>query len=605
MLHSQFAVYLGAERQSGYTGFIVDTHHFVVVDVEEGFDQAQGHALVSRLKEKLHSHRIIDITHIDSIVDAIMQEFNVPPGFSLSMGIQTPKAFYLKTIGTGQIYISRGQKFARIIEGDNSASGFAEDSDTFIFTTYRFMSLVDNDQYIKKLAEQNTPHQIVEEITPTLKASNDEGAVALFTCFSKEKPEQQEEREPIMPEANVIHEEESRVEPEKEYVVLKSRKPSLKDKFRSWKSQLQTNQRSGSKRKFVVGAVVVVVFAILIWSVVLGYNRRASEDTRKKIHASSELIDQKLRQADDVAFLNMPRALALISEAKDELARVKKETGVSDSMVSDLSDKIQQKENQISKKEEKNGDEFYDLTLDQKNAKGSKMYLDGENVAILDKDTSSVYVLSLKKKSLERVSAPSAKKADAIGYYNSDIYLVNLTGGIVKIGDDQKEIKVLDADKNLGSIQDMFMYAGNIYILDSKKQDILKYGGAENGFSTGSTYFKSSLGVSLSSATSLAIDSSVYISLSKSIVKFTGGLQDSFSTSFPSEGVSLTKLYTNKELDRVYAWDKNKGSVFVIGKDGQYEKEIKSSLLKSATDFTVYDNAVFVLIGEKIYRITI
>jgi ActR/RegA family two-component response regulator len=87
MLHSQFAVYLGAERQSGYTGFIVDTHHFVVVDVEEGFDQAQGHALVSRLKEKLHSHRIIDITHIDSIVDAIMQEFNVPPGFSLSMGI--------------------------------------------------------------------------------------------------------------------------------------------------------------------------------------------------------------------------------------------------------------------------------------------------------------------------------------------------------------------------------------------------------------------------------------------------------------------------------------------------------------------------------------
>ncbi len=607
MLHSQFAVYLGAERPTGYTGFIVDEHHFVIVDVEEGFDQDQGHALVSRLKEKLHSHRIIDITHIDAILDAVMHEFNVPPGFSLAMGIQTGKAFYLKTIGNGQIYISRGQKFARIIEGDNSASGFAEDSDTFIFTTYRFMSLVDNDQYIKKLSEQNTPHQIVEEITPTLKALNDEGAIALFTCFSQSEESTDAHEKEISSihdaKGNIVDEEQSG--PEREYIVLKRKKPSLGEKLRAWKSQLSSDNTKKSKRKLVVGLIVAVVFAILIWSVVLGYNRRTNEDMRKKIQASSELINQKLNQADDVAFLNMPRALALISEAKDELNRVKKETGAQDSMLAALSQKIQLKEDQISKKEEKNGEEFYDLTLDQKNAKGNKMYLDGDSAAILDKDAGSVYILSLQKKSLTRIPASSAKKADAIGYYNSMVYLLSASDGIYKVGEDTKETKVLDADKNMSSVQGMFMYSGNIYVLDSNKQDVYKYSSTDSGFSGGTSYFKDSLGVGLSSASSLAIDSSVYISLDHSIVKYTGGLQDSFSTSFPSDKVSVTKLYTNKDLDKVYTWDKSKGSIFVIGKDGQYEKEVKSSLLKTADDFTVYDNAVYVLIKEKIYKISI
>jgi hypothetical protein len=55
----------------------------------------------------------------------------------------------------------------------------------------------------------------------------------------------------------------------------------------------------------------------------------------------------------------------------------------------------------------------------------------------------------------------------------------------------------------------------------------------------------------------------------------------------------------------VYAWDKTRGLLFIISKNGSYERQIKSAALKKADDIVVTKDAAYLLQGAKIYKVGI
>jgi exopolysaccharide biosynthesis predicted pyruvyltransferase EpsI len=63
----------------------------------------------------------------------------------------------------------------------------------------------------------------------------------------------------------------------------------------------------------------------------------------------------------------------------------------------------------------------------------------------------------------------------------------------------------------VGRIGDLAIYNGNIYLLDKGKNKIYKYLAGEEEFSNKIDYLKSGESTVLKEATSLAIDSSIYI----------------------------------------------------------------------------------------------
>jgi hypothetical protein len=126
---------------------------------------------------------------------------------------------------------------------------------------------------------------------------------------------------------------------------------------------------------------------------------------------------------------------------------------------------------------------------------------------------------------------------------------------------------------------------------------------AANGFSEKDSYFLAGQSVDLLDATSLAIDSSIYISIGDQVLKYTSGEQQEMKTSFPESDVAIKKVYTSVDEEKLYAWDKTKGTVYILDKNGTYERQIQSGIIAKGTDIVVYDNAVYILVGQKIYKV--
>lgn len=360
-----------------------------------------------------------------------------------------------------------------------------------------------------------------------------------------------------------------------------------------------------SLSKKITLVAVVVIFAIFIWTIVFGYQRRQKAEDAKKIAAAEQVIDEKTQQADEISFLNMDRALALLNEARAELTTVKEEVGKgNEDELARLEQKIVDVENAIVQKDEQEPEEFYDLALEAEDAKGDAIFLDEEKLAILDRSSKTVYNFSIEDKSLEKSTNAVVGNATFVGMSKGTIYVLDPAKGLYEFTDDTKTELVIEKDEDWGTIRGMAFFNGNVYLLDTKNGDVYKYLVVEGGFSDPSSYFTGTKPDNLGGATSLAIDASIYISLEDTILKFTRGETDSFTTVFPSDNVSIEKIYTDQETEKVYAWDKANATIYILSKNGAYERQIKASVLSKASDFVVYQNQILVLSGSKIYTLT-
>jgi len=479
----------------------------------------------------------------------------------------------LKTTGSGKIFIRRKGKLGLLIEGDATASGPVEEEDYFIFLTENFLNLIAGSQGLEEVFDHRSPSEIIEEITPSLKAKNDQGAAALYVDFHQEN------------------------EDDSLYFREQEEKISFGATVKSYWQMMRNS------KKTLTFITALILFLVLLWSVVLGYQRRTSAGARNKIKLARELIGQKLSTAEEVEYLNIDRALILLSESKEELEKLRKEIGNKRKEVGELEAMIQTTENKILKKDMKKYSEFYDLTLDDKNATGNRIYLDGDMAFILDNKRGAVYRFSLTKKSLDKNLMAEIKSAGLAAGYEEETFFFVKGSGVYRIDSDSKLKKVIDNSKNWGEINDMYIYNGNIYLMDKGKDEIWKYLRSDNGYGEGISYFERGQAIDFSLINSLAIDGSIYLAGDSIIIKYTSGLRDGFRVDLPVSKTNYTKVYTSKDLEKIYLWDKSKGTIFVIGKTGEYQEQINSDILSKGNDIIVYKDIVYILHGSKIYRI--
>lgn len=569
MLGSNFAVYLGEETQGGFTGFIFANNLCVVIRTAGEFDKEKGRDFLKKLVFEVGDTAIDHLNDFDNFLLRNCKEANLPAHLSLSSGFLKDDIFYLKTIGGGVIFIGRDRRLEKLIEGDNSASGIIKKNDFFVFTTNEFFKRNNIQEEVQKIFHQKKPSQIVEEITPGMKSADDRGLVAVFLSLEEVTSE-----EPVV-------------------------KP-MEKLMDHLKTQVT---KYGPKRTFGTVAVVLL-FLLFLWSVVSGYQNRLYGQKTDKIKQAREIITEKLQSAEDVFLLNQQRSKILISEAKSELAKLKKETGNSKNKeIKSLEELIEEKEKKIFKTEEKGYEEYFDLAIENKQAKGKKAYLDKEKMAVLD-PKGSIYVISLEKKSLDKRSTAEIKNATLVALSSDDVFFYS-PGGIYKISSEDKIEKLIEKDKDWKDIKEMVIYNNNVYLLDRGANQIYKYLASEKGFSAKNSYFKSGADVNLKETTSMAIDAAVYISLLDRIFKYIGGVRDNFTVSFPQEDVSISKIFTNSETEKIFCFDKGSGAIYILGKTGDYERQVKSSILTNADDFVVFANAAYVLSGSKIYKISL
>jgi len=574
MYKQDIGFYLGNEKSDGFSGLVDENNLFLTVEIEAGITPDTGRELTTYIREKINLSQIENLQQFDSFISNIIKEKNLPSGFSFSAGYLKGNIFYLKTINQGKIYIRRNNKLVLLIKGDATASGYIVESDIFIFTFNKFMKLLGEESGLNQRFDHRPISDIIDGITPELLAKDDQGTVALFIKLNKKD----EEIKPV----NDFFEVPKRINP-----IL-----NLKDFYLRFGQQ-----------KTLTFFTVFVLGLILFWSVGLGYVPRSQESNQKKINLTKDLVNQKLSQAEEVSFLNMSSALNLIADSKVE---VKKLDSLRSSnlagQIEELDTMITQFENKILKKEEKKYSEFFDLTVDDKNAKGDKFYLEGDNLLISDKGRGILYTLSLEKKSLDKDQSSEIKNSSNIALFEEKKYFYVEGSGVYQIVD-SKTKKIIENDKDWGDIIDLIVFNGNIYLLDQGKDEIWKYLTTESGFGTKNSYFQSGQSIDLSKVYSLSIDGSIYLAGDSVLFKYTSGLRDGFTVELPNGNVNMTKIFASKDLEKLYGWDKKGGIVYVMGKNGDYQEQINSKILSTATDFVVYKDSIYVIQGSKIYKI--
>jgi len=573
-MDKQINFYLGREGDNGFTGYLAEDNFFLIIQITESYNKERGNKLILNIKQKINSYAIENLYQLEEFVQKIIIENNLPADFSLAAVFFKNNIAYLKTVNYGKIFLKRKNQLEEIISGNQSASGYIQLFDIFVLTTKTFTEKLQEKKDIKHFFNYNNPSEIINEITPILKSNDDSNLIALFIQIKEEQKESD--------------------------FKINSKNPldDLKKFFSKYLDRENIN-----KKKTITYGLILIIFLIFIWSVFLGYKRRKEKEVNDRIKKTEQLVFSKLEKAEEIAFLNLEQAQILINEAKKETEDLKKQVNTKNKKIEEIDKIIIEKENQLIKKEAKNYQEFYDLTVDNKDAVGDELFLDKDTLLILNKNQGTIYALSLEKKSLEKFNNEKIKNAKIIAADNEKIYFFVEGEGVYQIFDKKKIKKIIDKDKDWGQIIDISTYNGNLYLLDIKKDEVYKYLPTGDGFSSKTSYFKTGEAVDLGDANSLAIDSSLYIGFSQAIFKFTSGIKESFKNNFPNKNFQIKRIYTDKETTKVYVWDKSNGVIYILTKNGEYQEQITSAAIKAATDFVVYQNKIFLLAKNKIYTI--
>lgn len=584
MFKSQVSFYLGEKRSGGFSAIFAQDNLFFCLEIYTGITNDQGYKIIdyikNKIKQKLASQKFLinSLFEFDEFISLIITENNFPTGFSIATGYLKDNVLYLKTIGEGKVIIRRDNKYGILLQGENTASGEIKNKDFFIFTTENFMNLIGGKLKIEEIFSDKTPKEIIDEITPFIKNKNDQGAVAVLVEFL----------------------EDYQVDETNEAILEKEPRFNFLSTIRTYFFAMKNS------KKTLTIILAIFLFGLLLWSMMIGIKRKNFLLIEEKTKKTSELVLQKLEMAESVAFLNMDRALALLKESKDEVSILQKEADslkVKNQKLTELIEKVKNTEDKIIKKQQANIQEFFDLTVDDKNASGDKIYLFESNVFILDKKNGVIYKLSLEKKSLDKFNFQELKQANLIASYNDEVYFYIKGSGIYQIKNLERLKKIISYDKDWGEIVDMSLYNGNLYLLDKGKDEIWKYIKNDNGFSDKISYFQKGEAINLVNIYSMTIDGSIYLAGDNIVLKFTSGARDSFKYDLPDINFSFSKVFTNKDLEKVYLLDKNASKIYVLGKTGEYIKQINSSIFKNLNDFVVYKDSLYVLFKNKLYEV--
>jgi len=575
-MNKQINFYLGKESDSGFSGYLAENNFFLIIEINQVYNKDKGNALILSIKKKLVSQSINTLQQLEDFIQKIIIENNLPAHFSLAAAFFKENIVYLKAINEGKIFCKRDRQIEEIISGNQSASGYFEFDDIFILTTKKLVDKLGSSDKIKNFFNHKNANEIIEIITPVLKNNDDSGLISLFIQIKREE--------------------------KSEAIDFYRSKESFLLKFKKFFEKHYFNDNFRSK-KIITYLILLIIFLIFVWSVILGYKRRKEEKINRRIEKTRQEVLHKLSEAEEIAFLNLSQAKSLIDQANRQLNNLKKEIKGKNTKIDQLEKIIFEKENKIIRKETKNYKEFYDLSLDQKEARGDKFFLHDDNLFILDKKKGVIYKIFLEKKSLNKFKSDKIKQAMLVAAYNEKIFFYVENEGIYQIDDFGEIKKVINNDKDWGEIKDMSTYNSNIYLLDIKKDEVYKYLPTENGFSEKNSYFKIGEAVDLAEANSLAIDGDLYIGFSKFIIKFKRGVKETFKNDFPVNNFKIEKIYTDKEISKIYVWDKVNGIIYILTKNGEYQEQINSGIIKQAEDFLIYKNKLLFLSQNKIYLI--
>lgn len=567
-METEYSVYLGQEQKNGFTGFLSENNFFCIVEIFDGFTPEQGELLMSALAE-IGTAEVDSLNQFDSSVSGVLKRLNVPVDTSVAVGYKKKTSLYLKTVGTGEVYVQRGRVFERIIGGNNIAAGVYHKNDMYMFTSSFFTDSLKGTHHVKSFIHKNSHiREYPELVKQHVGMDDDTGAIALFV----------------------------RIQAHHMQSTMSASYPLRLQDY------IQRYVRVSKKQALM--AVVGLCVLVLIGSIFSGLQKRGGislkprESFDAKIAAVQKTIDEAEVKVDMVS-----EGMNDLEDAKQIIAGLKKSASSSQKeRITEVEKRVEEAEATLLKRETKEAKEESDLASEEKGATGTKFALFEDTAYILNPE-GSVYIYSLEKKSLTKRKLAKKVAADSlVGGYEKNVFVLDPNSGIIRVDEEDKSKTVIPKEDQWNNISSMQIYNGNIYLLDGGNNALYKYPVTTDGYGDRTSYFKGSY-LDMDTHSTFAIDIAVYVANATEVEKYTAGIRDEFSYKAPQDSISITKIITHTDQTELYLWSKKEGLLYVMSREGGYKKQIASKNLKTASDVEVYNGAAYTLEGNKIYRI--
>lgn len=563
--------------------------------------------------------------------------------FGLAAGVLWGRVLYVTQVGEAQIRIVRDRKIRSLfsppnVSSDNLfskiplqvASGYLERDDFVIFESKFFQEAFSDDELSRILAKTQDPLGVCEELMPQVHER--ENASWMAALFLKTGLAQSPSTEEVVTFAQVSEDkiEISKSEedkPEKKnrvqkfiekldlslgrriFTLIKSlakRINILAAILRGRPLYLRDSRVMKERKKFFIVGLLLILMLVFASSVFFGVRQRGEMQERQEFAKLISEATSKYEEAKAVLELNRIRARELLSEARDALKKAKN-LEIQKSKVKELEEKLIELERQALKITQiDNPAIFFELTLIKKEAKGESLVFLPPDLLVLDRGRGAVYKVGKDKSSREYAIA--AASGSLLAAQGPSFFLAKPDEGIFEINLESAQTKkVLEKDPIWGNLVGIDTFAGNIYLLDSGKNQIWKYTGGAAGFSSGQKFLAEDQNIDLSQAISFSIDGTIWVITSDGkVIKALQGKADLINIDGLDAPFSPSSVIETKDDSQfVYVLDRQGQRVVRFSKEGEYDSQYKGEFLKDAVSIAIdeAEGSLYVLSESKIFVI--
>ncbi len=508
----------------------------------------------------------LETKNLDSIKQAMVLAYEKATekdiAVSLVVASVIDTVLYVCISGSGKILMERDGKLGVLLSSQEpiqlSASGFLQHEDTVILETPQFAKIISHETVHDLLSKSKSPSEIAENLSPKIHEQEEGAATAVIFSY----------KEILSDVATAQNTDEDYIVSVPEKRKLFTKTVLLQALLSFWENR--TQQLTHKRKVFL--SIACVLIGMLVFSAFFAFKKQ--RDTKNQALLQEIVVPAQKKYDEGQSLLELNKQLA-----KEDFTQAKK-------IIDDGKVKL-----------EKNAKELVQIDVLLKKINDALAASSGVNtVDAKQVDTNSSLLLATESK-----NANSAFTQDDKNIYGVD------TASVFSIDKKTQTKKtIITNDNTWSSIGGICVYFGNIYMLDKKSGQIFKFTKIDSGFGK-SNYLGTSQ--DFSNASALTIDGSVWILFEDgSIKKFTRGKPDDFRTSgLDTPLAKPSRIYTDADSNNVYILDNGNSRIVVLNKNGAYQTQYNTGILKTAKDFEVLekDKKIFILSNNKVWQVVL
>jgi len=348
----------------------------------------------------------------------------------------------------------------------------------------------------------------------------------------------------------------------------------------------------------LVGFLILIILGI---SIVFGVKQKDAREKEAALLARISEVEREFEEAQSLVGLNKSRAKELLLSARARAMDLKDE-GQDSQALDSLLNKISESLGPVAGVYEVEPELYLDTTLVSSGFSADQLVYSDESILIMDSGAQQVVSVELENKTTEFVAGPDyLKDAIDLAFYAGRSFVLS-SDGVREVTDDvELVIKPEDWEPSQALIS---AFAGNLYVLDRKNNQIWRYPGIRLGLSQKEAWLTDGVETDFSEAIGMGIDGSVWVLAQNGrLEKYTRGNKDSFSLDSESN-LSFSKFYIDENSEYLYFYDSSQTRFLKFSKGGKFEAEYINTQFTGIDGFVVTEsqNKLVYLKEGKLYE---